>query len=247
MKELLAIDIGNSNTKYGYFVDGILQERHCYPTAEIKEHTAKIIQQRAFAIAVSSVVPAAEATLRQLLQSHEVTFISASKQPFLTGMAAAMGADRVADAVAAWKISGKGRRPVVVIGLGTATTMLAISASGHVEGGFIAPGLGLTLAAMHQQTALLPLLDMKEQTLELGYDTETHMRNGVFAGHIGLIREWQTIAKKKLGKNALTIVTGGWSEAMAAANNSSKKFFDIADPSLTLKGIQILASANTST
>ncbi|MDQ5933917.1 MAG: type pantothenate kinase [Cyanobacteriota bacterium erpe_2018_sw_21hr_WHONDRS-SW48-000092_B_bin.40] len=246
MKELLAIDIGNSNTKYGYFVDGVLQERHCYPTAEIEQRTAELICQKTFPVAVSSVVPAAEATLRRLLQNHEMTFISATEQPFLTGMAAAMGADRVADAVAAWKIHGKCRKPVVVIGLGTATTMLAISATGHVEGGFIAPGLGLTLAAMHQQTALLPLLDMKGQTLALGYDTETHMRNGVFAGHIGLIREWQAIAKQQIGKKALTIVTGGWSEAISAAHNSSKKFFDIADPNLTLKGITLLATADNS-
>jgi pantothenate kinase type III len=87
---------------------------------------------------------------------------------------------------------------------------------------------------------------MKGQTLELGYDTETHMRNGVFAGHIGLIREWQAIAKQQIGKKALTIVTGGWSEAISAAHNSSKKFFDIADPNLTLKGINLLAAADNS-
>ncbi|MDP3507184.1 MAG: type III pantothenate kinase [Candidatus Melainabacteria bacterium] len=246
MKELLAIDIGNSNTKYGYFVDGLLADRHCYPTAEIAHCTAALIRDKTFPIALSSVVPAAEETLRPLLSNHEIITIGAAEQTFLTGMALTMGADRVADAVAAWKIHGKGRRPVVVIGLGTATTMLAISANGHVEGGFIAPGLGLTLAALHQQTALLPLLDMNGQTLELGYDTETHMRNGVFAGHIGLIREWQAIAKELLGKKALTIATGGWSEAISAASKSSKKVFDIVDPSLTLKGIYLLAAAKTS-
>jgi pantothenate kinase type III len=135
---------------------------------------------------------------------------------------------------------------VIVIGLGTATTMLAISATGHVEGGFIAPGLGQTLAALHQQTALLPLLDMAGQTIELGYDTETHMRNGVFVGHIGLIREWQALAKRELGKKALTVATGGWSEAISAASKSSKRIFDIVDPSLTLKGIHLLATAQGS-
>jgi type III pantothenate kinase len=246
MKELLAIDIGNSNTKYGYFVDGILEDRRCYPTAEIEHCTAALIWHKTFPIAISSVVPAAEETLRPLLSTHEVITISAAEQTFLTGMALTMGADRVADAVAAWKSYGKGCRPVVVIGLGTATTMLAISANGHVEGGFIAPGLGLTLAALHQQTALLPLLDMAGQTLELGYDTETHMRNGVFAGHIGLIREWQAIGKEQLGKKALTVATGGWSEAISAASKSSKKVFNIVDPSLTLKGIHLLAAAKAS-
>ena len=247
MKELLAIDIGNSNTKYGYFVDGILEDRRCYPTAEIEHCTAALIWHKTFPIAISSVVPAAEETLRPLLSTHEVITISAAEQTFLTGMALTMGADRVADAVAAWKSYGKGCRPVVVIGLGTATTMLAISANGHVEGGFIAPGLGLTLAALHQQTALLPMLDMAGQTLELGYDTETHMRNGVFIGHIGLVREWQALAKKEfskeLGKKALTVATGGWSEAISAASKCNKRIFDIVDPHLTLKGIHLLAAA----
>lgn len=247
MKNLLAIDIGNSNTKFGHFVDGSLIERRCYRTAEIEQRHEELVWNETFPVAMSSVVPAAEKTLRSLLSNHEVISVSAAEQTVLTGMAPTMGADRVADAVAAWKIYGKGRRPVVVIGLGTATTMLAISAIGHVEGGFIAPGLGQTLAALHQQTALLPLLDMAGQTIELGYDTETHMRNGVFVGHIGLVREWQALAKKELGKElgkkALTVATGGWSEAISAARKSRKRIFDIVDPHLTLKGIHLLAAA----
>lgn len=250
MNKLLAVDIGNSNTKYGYFVDGVLVERRVHSTAEIEQCATAQILNETFPVAISSVVPPAEETLRSLLSNHEMISISAAEQTVLTGMALTMGADRVADAVAAWKIHGKGRRPVIVIGLGTATTMLSISASGHVEGGFIAPGLGQTLAALHQQTALLPLLDMAGQTIELGCDTETHMRNGVFVGHIGLVREWQALAKKELGKElgkkALTVATGGWSEAISAASKSSKRIFDIVDPSLTLKGIHLLATAQGS-
>ncbi len=57
--------------------------------------------------------------------------------------------------------------------MGTATTMLVISGSGHVKGGWIAPLLSITLETLHHRTALLPLLKMEGQTLQLGFDTPT--------------------------------------------------------------------------
>lgn len=238
MKELLAIDIGNSNVKYALFVNGRVKETWRHPTATVATDAAAILNSSSCRVAISSVVPAAEQHLRSLLSNRDVISIGEICQNLLTGMDRSMGADRVADAVAAWMLHGKGRTPVAVIGMGTATTMLVVSGSGHVKGGWIAPGLSVTLESLHQRTALLPLLKMEGQNLVLGYDTATHMRNGVFTGHIGLVREWLSVAKNNLSGQALTIGTGGWSKSVQEFG----KVFDVVDPDLTLKGIYLLAT-----
>jgi len=244
MKEMLVIDVGNSNVKYALFRDGKVTETWRHPTAEVKESASAILGKTSCPVAISSVVPAAEQELKAVLagSGRDVISVSAVTQKLLTGMDESMGADRVADAVAAWHLYGKGRTPVAVIGMGTATTMLVVSGSGHVKGGWIAPGLHITLENLHHRTALLPLLKMEGQTLQLGYDTDTHMRNGVFAGHIGLVREWLAIADRNLTGPTLFVGTGGWSRSVNEHGSIHQKVFDICDPNLTLKGIYLLAT-----
>ncbi|HEY9787630.1 MAG TPA: type III pantothenate kinase [Candidatus Obscuribacterales bacterium] len=237
MTEILVIDVGNSNVKYALFKNGKLTRTWRHATASIKESAADIVRQSSSPVAISSVVPEAEAHLRELLSGRKIVEINALSQTMLSGMDETMGADRVADAVAAWKIHGKGKRSVAVVGTGTATTILAITRNGHVLGGWIAPGLAVTLEVLHDRCALLPLLEMKGQSLELGYDTDTHMRNGVFAGHIGLVREWLALARKALGGRPLTVGTGGWSKTIQEHGG----VFDVVDPELTLKGIYLIA------
>lgn len=249
MNEMLVIDIGNSNVKYALFRDGKVTETWRHPTAQVRESASAILAETSCSVAISSVVPIAEQHLKTVLSEsgREVISVSAASQKLLTGMAKEMGADRVADAVAAWHLHGKGRTPVAIIGMGTATTMLVISGSGHVKGGWIAPGLGVTLETLHHRTALLPLLKMEGQTLQLGFDTDTHMRNGVFAGHIGLVREWLSIANRNLTGPTLFVGTGGWSGSVQehgrlAGKRGDVNLFDICDPHLTLKGIYLLAT-----
>lgn len=149
--------------------------------------------------------------------------------------------------------------PVAVIGLGTATTILVISATGLVVGGFIAPGLNLALASLHQHTALLPLLTMDsarqnveehesgserliDTTLALGFDTNSHMLNGIFSGHLGMIRQWLELARERLGCDLFAVATGGFSRStLFAQANEKYKLFDSIDPQLTLKGIYLIA------
>ncbi len=241
MKEMLVIDVGNSNVKYALFRDGKLTDTWRHPTAQVKESASAILGKTTCPVAISSVVPVADQHLKEVLSAcgREVISVSAASQKLLTGMAEEMGADRVADAVAAWHLYGKGRTPVAVIGMGTATTMLVISGSGHVKGGWIAPGLSITLETLHHRTALLPLLKMEGQTLQLGFDTDTHMRNGVFAGHIGLVREWLAIADRNLFGPTIFVGTGGASKSVQEHGN----VFDVCDPTLTLKGIYLLATS----
>ena len=99
MKELLAIDIGNSNVKYALFVNGKITETWRHPTDQVTAQAAPILKSQSCPVAISSVVPAAEQHLRSLLSDREVISISEICQNLLTGMDRTMGADRVADAV----------------------------------------------------------------------------------------------------------------------------------------------------
>jgi type III pantothenate kinase len=198
------------------------------------------------AVALACVAPTAGAILLDTCKrlGKPVFEIKASAQHFLTGMDDTMGADRVADAVAAWKHYGKGQKPVLVMGFGTATTLLAITAAGHIAGGWIAPGITTTLEVLHDRCELLPLLKMEEYSEAFGCDTDSHMRNGVFLGHVGLAKQWLESGRRDLAalgeKDApIAIATGGWAQAF----QQFSPIFDHIDRELTLRGIYIIAQA----
>lgn len=105
----------------------------------------------------------------------------------------AMGADRIAAIVGA--ICMMPNTPLLIVDAGTCVTYEVIDDEGYYMGGNIAPGLQMRLTAMHEHTALLPLVDGQGEVPELGYDTETCMRCGAAQGlHYeieGYIRHWK--------------------------------------------------------
>lgn len=245
MSKILAIDVGNTNVKYGLFVDGELIESCRQELSAAGQGCAAILDRVNAPVSLASVVPSigeqigAACTARGL----KLFTVESGSQSLLSGMNREMGADRVADAYAAYKLYGMCRRPVLVMGFGTATTLLAISADGHVVGGWIAPGIRPTLEVLHDRTALLPLLDMQGQTEAFGFDTASHMRNGVFLGHVGLAQYWLEVGRKLLASGStgtavrpLSVATGGWAETI----QEHLPIFDAVDPLLTLKGVYLI-------
>lgn len=238
MKKLLAIDIGNSKIKYGLFENGTLTYFWKHESKRIKQEAPAILAQTAAPCALASVVPESGEQIKSLLGKRLAFELSGSTQGTIKNMPAEMGADRVADALAAWRIYGKAKRGVVVMSFGTASTLLAIDKTGNQIGGWIAPGLSSQLELMHQRCALLPKLSSFSPSCLLGSDTETHMGNGVFVASIGAARAWIQTARLQLGdKKALSIATGGWSGTL----QEHGKIFDRVDANLTLKGIYLAA------
>lgn len=245
MKTLLAIDAGNSSVKYGLFRDGQLVESSRHEVFADEQVFADLLQKFDAPVALASVAPSATEIIERLCATLErpLLKIRASSQSILSGMNDTMGADRVADAVAAWKLHGKGK-DVLVMGFGTATTLLAITAEGAIVGGWIAPGLAPTLEVLHDRCQLLPLLKMEAQSEAFGNDTATHMRNGVWLGHIGMVKQWLASGRKGLragrenAGDVVTVATGGWSQAV----QDFEALFDVVDRNLTLEGVGIVAN-----
>lgn len=236
--KLLAIDVGNTNVKYGLFLDGKLTQSWKHATAESKERCTEILAQSNAPVAMACVSPEAGKLIRSACGSRFLLEITGSSQTVLSNMHELMGADRVADAVAAWLIYGKGKQATVAMSFGTASTLLAIDASGKVVGGWISSGITAQLEVMHERCALLPLLQMDDASTQLGNDTKTHMCNGVLVANIGAAREWIRTATEQAGPSgAVSVATGGWASAL----QEHGKVFDHVDPTLTLQGIYLIA------
>ena len=242
MTKLLAIDVGNTNVKYGLFVDGKLTKTWRHATDKTNVLAAKYLAKSDAPCAMACVVPAAGDVLRKVAGSRLICEVNAAAQKWLTGMAPEMGADRVADAVAAWVLHAGSKTPTVVLSFGTASTLLAIDQNGHVIGGWIAPGISTQLEAMHERCALLPLLRMDKPSTALGFDTETHMSNGVFVANIGIASQWIKTASSNFAVPAVSVATGGWSKMLQAHG----MLFDHVDATLTLRGVQLIAQAKLS-
>jgi type III pantothenate kinase len=147
-----------------------------------------------------------------------------------------IGADRLANAVAARARFGA---PVVVVDFGTAVTFDVVDSRGNYVGGIIAPGLAAMTDYLHEKTALLPKINIRETKGVVGKSTEEAMLIGAVHGYRGLVRELIGELKRELRVKKLpVVVTGGYAKLMAA------KLPEISTvaPDLTLEGLRLVQS-----
>src|SRR5712692_2279814 len=139
-------------------------------------------------IVISSVVPPLDSTLRQVCERYFNTkplFIEPGVKtgmPVLYENPAEVGADRIANSVAAFEKYGG---PCVVVDFGTAITFDAVSEKGEYLGGVIAPGLGVSSEALFQRAARLPRVEIREPQRVIGSNTVASIQSGLFYGAIG--------------------------------------------------------------
>ena len=242
---LLLLDIGNTHTHLAIAHQHRLSRPANLPTAAwtggemLALLTRHCRGQSISAIALCSVVPRATAAAAPELarvwriKPFQLTHRTVRGVGIDYPRPASIGADRLANAVAARQLFGA---PVVVVDFGTAVTFDVVNGRGNYIGGIIAPGLAAMTSYLHEKTALLPEIEIREVSAAVGKSTAQAMRIGAVHGYRGLIRELIRNLKQELNCRQLPVVaTGGYAALMA---KGLPEITDV-DPLLTLKGLQL--------
>ncbi len=246
---LLAIDVGNTNTKFAIW-DGQTwraQWRASTDTTRTADEYAPWLNQimalngLAFAdvtaCIISTVVPQALFNLRNLSRRY------VGAEPMVIGEDGLQlgidvridkpneaGADRLVNSVGAFVTYGG---PAIVIDSGTATTFDIVAADGAFEGGIILPGINLSLQALHDAAARLPRVEIRDPGHVIGKDTVTAMQSGIYWGSIEMIEGLVRRIKAEYGAPMKTIATGGVASLFEGAFPAIDHF----DQDLTSRGL----------
>jgi type III pantothenate kinase len=243
---ILLLDIGNTHTHLGLGNSTRVFKQVNIPTAAWFDGGAtKLISKfvgRALlkGAALCSVVPHATPRAVQMIRREWDLVCVILSPKTLRGVGIdyprpkTIGPDRLANAVAAKEHFGA---PSVVVDFGTAVTFDVVDRSGNYVGGIIAPGLAVMTDYLHEKTALLPRIKIREERAVIGKNTEQAMRIGAVHGYRGLIRELIGELKRDLGvKNLPVVATGGYAKLMAAELPEITTI----DPMLTLEGLRLI-------
>ncbi len=148
------------------------------------------------------------------------------------------GADRLVNTVGAFIEYGG---PLIVVDSGTATTFDVVGADGGFEGGVIAPGVNLSMEALHHAAARLPRIAIARPAKVIGTDTVGNMQAGVFFGYVALIEGLIARIKAEYGSPMLVVATGGVASLFEGATDAIDRF----DPDLTLRGLLEIVRRNS--
>ncbi|PID37073.1 MAG: pantothenate kinase [Rhodobacterales bacterium] len=140
------------------------------------------------------------------------------------------GPDRLANAAAAFDRHGG---DCLVVDFGTATNIDVVAEDGAYIGGVIAPGVNLSLEALHQGAAALPHVDVTQPEKVIGTDTVGCIQSGVYWGYVGLVQGLVRRIKEEYGKPMKVIGTGGLAPLFA----QGAKLYDVIEYDLTLHGL----------
>jgi type III pantothenate kinase len=271
---IIAVDIGNSAVKAALADGGALLESGRLETAgastadlsdglrTLVEHAREAPEQ----IVAVSVVDRWTERLERAAEAVGLPLrvVAASHIPMGTTLLRPdrAGPDRL---LAAWAASSLHGRPVIVVDLGTATTVDAVDDDGFFRGGAILPGLDLAADALAEGTSRLPHVELDLPSDPLGADTASAIRSGIVIGHLGAVRELvvrmrailleeaaragqATRAPKTGPTEAPVVVTGGYAAAdwaraawLEPAGSQLPAIGDVLDPDLVLKGLGLLS------
>ncbi len=245
---ILTIDIGNTNINFGIFRKEKLSKRFNILTDEVKisgalpKRYVNILKSEQIDDAIiCSVVPELVSRIKQSI----VGMLSCSVKlvgkdivvPIknLYSNPSEVGQDRLVNAYAAKKLYSS---PAIVIDFGTAITFDVININGEYGGGIIFPGLKISLDALVKKTSLLPNVNISKPRDFIGKDTVSSMQSGFYYGYKYFIEKMIYQLKKEINcKNTIVIGTGG---DIVFLKPLLKKYVDIFDVNITLKGLELL-------
>ena len=148
-----------------------------------------------------------------------------------------IGPDRLVNTAGAYDRCGG---DLIVVDFGTATTFDVVDTDGAYVGGVIAPGVNLSLEALHNAAAALPHVDITKPQAVVGTNTVACMQSGVFWGYVGLVREICARIKAERARDMRVIATGG----LAPLFQATETLFDDYQDDLTMHGLTVIYRYN---
>ena len=252
---LLAIDIGNTNISLGVF-DG----DHLKATWRLASDPRRLADE--YSLLLASILP-----LKGVQASDVTSACMCSGVPTLTstfeeaccgyfgvtpltvtaGVKTGVsilydsprdvGADRIVDAAAAYRLYGG---PVIIVDFGTGTVFDAVSDAGEYLGGAIAPGINVAAEALFLNTSMLRRVDLVPPKSAIGRNTVAALQSGLVLGYVGLVEGMVARFKIELGQESSVVATGGLAEVIARET----EVFDDINPHLTLMGLRMIHEMN---
>lgn len=252
---ILAIDMGNTNTVIGgiderktYFIERVTTDQNRTVTEyavslkNILEMCGIDVKDIEGAI-LSSVVPPLNSVILSAIEKVTGLCPLLVGSGMKTGLNILMdnpktvGADQIVDAVAA---SHEHPLPLIVIDMGTATTMCVVDKHNNYTGGIILPGLKVSLDSLSSKTAQLPHISLEVPDRVIGKNTIDCMRAGIIYGNVDMIDGILDRMERELGEPVTVIATGGLSRFITPMCRHRI----ICDDALLLKGLLILYRKN---
>lgn len=252
---ILLIDIGNTNIVMGCAHNNEVLFRERFST----NHTAtkleySVILKTAFEMhsidakkiegaIISSVVPAVTSVLKNAIESLLEVDVMTVGPGIKTGLSividnpAQLGSDLVVVAVACLN---EYKSPLIIIDMGTATTVSAIDGSNRFLGGAILPGLAISHDALVSKTSLLTKIAFEAPGNVIGTNTVDSIKSGMMYGTAGTLDGIVDRMKKELGNNATVVATGGLAHTVIPLCKNEI----IVDDDLLLKGLMIIYNKN---
>ncbi|MGR3542322.1 MAG: type III pantothenate kinase [Hasllibacter sp.] len=129
---------------------------------------------------------------------------------------------------------------LIVVDFGTATTFDVVDHDGAYVGGSIAPGVNLSLEALHMAAAALPHVDITQPQRVVGTNTVACMQSGIFWGYVGLIKEITARIRAERDRPMRVIATGG----LAPLFQQADRLFDVYEDDLTMHGLTVIHRHN---
>ncbi|MCW5752390.1 MAG: type III pantothenate kinase [Alphaproteobacteria bacterium] len=246
---LLAINANNTNTKFALFEGDRLRvewraqtfgQRTADEYAVWLTHLMQLDGLGREAIdgaIIATVVPSATFNLRGLCQRYfacEPLVVGAPGVDLgiraLVDRPSEVGADRLLNAIGGHRLFGG---PLVVVDFGTATSFDVVDAEGNFRGGVIAPGINLSIEALHMNTAQLPRIAPAKPAKVIGTDTIGCMQSGVFWGYVGLIEGVVARIRAEWGSPMRVISTGGLAPLFEGVTDCIERIV----PDITMQGM----------
>ena len=255
---LLCIDSGNTNIVFAVFDDEDMirgqwrSSSHSERTADEfgvwlgqLMNSANITTADITASIIASVVPASLFSLKSLCRDYF------DCEPLVIGEEGVelnlevrierpddVGADRLVNAISAHQ---QYTGPLIIVDFGTATTFDVIGADGGYIGGVIAPGVNLSLKALHMAAAQLPRVGIQSTATVIGKGTVEAMQSGIYWGYVGLVEGLVKRLSDEHGGEITVIATGG----LAGLFTEATDCIDHSDPDLTLRGLLSIYRGNS--